>query len=163
MNDEDYNQFISQLKNELSASSALANKYGIILASNLEEFKAGKVISQNLLELVLDREQIENEIKNESITSFILESLNFNYIFIIEDFFILICKLERNTNLADFSKKSNLLLKKINDKEREMEVNTFSIYDFSKEISKIEVTLNETKSNAKKYDIIKDLIKYISK
>lgn len=163
MNDEDYNQFISQLKNELNASTALANKYGIILASNLEEFKAGKVISQNLLEFILDREQIENEIKNESINSFILESLNFNYIFIIEDFFILICKLELNTNLANFSKKANLLLKLINDKEREMEVNTFSIYDFSKEISKIEVTLNETKSNAKKYDIIKDLIKYISK
>ena len=45
---------------------------------------------------------------------------------------------------------------------KEQEIKSFSVFDFSKDISKIESALEKETISKEKYSIIKDLIKYIS-
>jgi len=47
-------------------------------------------------------------------------------------------------------------------KEQEGSIKTFSIFDFSKDIKKIESALKEEDIDKEKYAIIKDIIKFIS-
>ena len=47
-------------------------------------------------------------------------------------------------------------------KKSKKEVKKFSIFDFSKEISKIEETLEREQIKQDKYSIIKDLVNFIS-
>ena len=47
-------------------------------------------------------------------------------------------------------------------KEQDQSIKKFSVFDFSKDIKKIESTLKDEEFNKKKYSIIKDLINYIS-
>ncbi len=164
MKDEDYKGIISQLEKELNSNCALTNNYGIILGSNIEEFVANTVLPQNLLEFITNRNNIETEIKNQQIISFILEFQRNHFVFTFRENFILISKVAININLAEFSKKADQSLKIINEKAKEAEMNKFSLFNFSKEISQIESTLkNDAVFNDQKYDIIKELIKFVSK
>jgi hypothetical protein len=54
-------------------------------------------------------------------------------------------------------------LKKLNKKYKEQEITEFSLFDFSKEIKKIEDTFHKKNIGKKKYSIIKDLVKYIAR
>ncbi|MHA1488018.1 MAG: hypothetical protein ACTSSC_12725 [Promethearchaeota archaeon] len=53
MNLINYDKIITQLKTELNSECAIANKYGIILASNIKEFFKGKVIPHKILSVIL--------------------------------------------------------------------------------------------------------------
>jgi len=65
-------------------------------------------------------------------------------------------------NLAKYMPSISVFLKKLNEKYKEQEITEFSLFDFSKEIKKIEDTFKEKKSSDKKYKIIKDLVKFIA-
>ena len=94
--------------------------------------------------------------------SFALEAQKDNYLFTFSDKLILISKLNLNVNLAKFMPSISLFLKKLSVSATEDDVKKFSVFDFSKEISKIKETLEREKIRKDKYSIIKDLVKYIS-
>lgn len=158
----DFEQIISQLKSELNAQCAIANKYGIILASLINEFAKGRVIPQKILELILSANEIANELSLNRINSFAIEALEYNYLFTFSEDLILISKLDLNVNLANYMPSISVFLKNLSKNSKEQEVKEFSAFDFSKEISKMEEALNIEKLKETKYSIIKDLIKFIS-
>jgi len=158
-----YNEIISQLKAELNSECAIANIYGIVLASNIKEFSKGKVIPHKILSLISNSKDIANELNLNKINSFALEAQEYNYLFTFSGELILISKLGLNMNLAKYMPSISVFLKKLNEKHKEQEITEFSLFDFSKEIKKIEDTFQEKKSSNKKYLIIKDLVKYIAK
>lgn len=162
MNQIKYEEIISQLKSDLNAECAIANKYGIILGSLIKEFAKGKVIPQAILSLISDSKEIANELKLNKINSFALEAQEYNYLFTFSEELILISKLDLNVNLAKFMPSISVFLKKLSASVKEGEVKEFSIFDFSKEVTKIEDTLEREKIRKDKYSIIKDLVKHIS-
>jgi len=162
MNLINYDEIISQLKTELNSECAIANIYGIVLASNIKEFFKGKVIPHKILSLISNSKDIANELKLNKINSFALEAQEYNYLFTFSDELILISKLGLNMNLAKYMPSISVFLKKLNEKYKEQEITEFSLFDFSKEIKKIEDTFKEKKSSDKKYKIIKDLVKFIA-
>ena len=157
-----YEEIIAQLKSDLSAECAIANKYGIILGSLIKEFAKGKVIPQAILSLISNSREIANELNLNKINSFALEAQKYNYLFTFSEELILISKLDLNVNLAKFMPSISVFLKKLSVSAKEEEIKKFSIFDFSKEISKIEDTIEGEKIKKDKYSIIKDLVKHIS-
>ncbi len=157
-----YEEIVSQLKSDLKAECAIANKYGIILGSVIKEFAKGKVIPQGILSLISNSKDIANELNLNKITSFALESEKYNYLFTFSKELILISKLDLDVNLAKFMPSISVFLKKLNVSIAEEEVKSFSVFDFSKEVLKIEDTLQSEKIKKNKYSIIKDLVKHIS-
>ncbi|MFW9819834.1 MAG: hypothetical protein ACFFE5_09510 [Candidatus Thorarchaeota archaeon] len=158
-----YEEIISQLKSDLNAECAIANKYGIILGSLIKEFAKGKVIPQAILSLIANSKEIANELNMKKINSFALEAQKYNYLFSFSQELILISKLNLNVNLAKFMPSISIFLKKLSESITDEYIKNFSIFDFSKEIAKIEETIEEEKVRKDKYSIIKDLVKYISK
>ncbi len=163
MNQVKYEEIISQLKSELNAECAIANKYGIILGSLIKEFGKDKVIPQGILSLISNSKEIANELNLNKINSFALEAQEYNYLFTFSEDLILISKLDLNVNLAKFMPSISVFLKKLSLSVKEEEIKKFSLFDFSKEVSKIEETLEREKVRKDKYSIIKDLVKYISR
>ncbi len=158
-----YEEIISQLKSDLNAECAIANKYGIILGTLIEEFAKSKVIPQGILSLISNLKEIADELNLNKINSFALEAQEYNYIFTFSSELILISKLDLNVNLAKFMPSISVFLTKLSKSIKEDEIKEFSIFDFSKEVSKMKGTLNREKVEKEKYAIIKDLVKYISK
>ena len=89
-----YSDIVSQLKQQLKSDCAIANRYGIILSSNIDIFPKEKLIPQKILELILEREEISEELnlKNQ-ISSFAFETEEFNFLFTFTKELILISKL----------------------------------------------------------------------
>jgi len=158
-----YKDIITQLKSDLNAHCAIANKYGIILGSLIKEFTKGKVIPQGILSLISNSKEIADELNLSKINSFALESQEYNYIFTFSKELILVSKLELNVNLANFMPSISVFLTKLSKSIKDEEIKEFSIFDFSKEISKMEDTVKREKVEREKYAIIKDLVKYLSK
>ena len=158
-----YEEIISQLKSDLNAECAIANKYGIILGTLIEEFAKGKVIPQGILSLISNLKEIADELNLSKINSFALEAQEYNYIFTFSRELILISKLDLNVNLAQFMPSISVFLTKLSKSIKDDEIKEFSIFDFSKEVSRMKDTLSREKVEKEKYAIIKDLVKYISK
>jgi len=157
-----YEEIISQLKSDLNAECAIANKYGIVLASLIKEFAKGKVIPQKIISLIANSREIADELNLVRINSFALEAQKYNYLFSFSEELILVSKLNLDVNLAKFMPSISVFLKKLSENSKEKEVNKFSVFDFSKEISKIEETLEREQIKKDKYSIIKDLVNFIS-
>ena len=157
-----YDEIIKQLKGELNSECAIANIYGIVLASNIKEFSKGKIIPHKILSLIGSSKDIAEELKLNKINSFALEAQEYNYLFTFSDELILISKLGLSMNLAKYMPSISVFLKKLSEKHKTQEVSEFSVFDFSKEIQKIQETYQDKKSNDKKYSIIKDLVKHIT-
>ncbi len=162
MNEVKYKEIISQLKSDLNAECAIANEYGIILGSAIKEFSKGKVIPQAILSLISNSKEIAIELNLNKINSFALEAQEYNYIFTFSKELILISKLDLSVNLAKFMPSISIFLEKLSASAKEEEIKQFSVFDFSKEISKIEETLEQEKDRNEKYSIIKYLVKHIS-
>ena len=158
-----YEEIISQLKSELNSECAIANIYGIVLASNIKEFFKGKVIPHKILSLIANSKGIAKELNLNKINSMAIEAQEYNYLFTFSEELILISKLGLNMNLAKYMPSISVFLKKLNQKYKEQEITEFSLFDFSKEIKKIEDTFQEKNVGEKKYSIIKDLVKYVAK
>ena len=165
MSHANYEEVVSQLKSELNTDCAISNRYGIILASLIKEFAKGKIIPQKILELISEKEQIAEELNLKQINSFALESMEYNYLFSFSEELILISRVPLNVNLAKFMPSIRTLTLKLSKSHQEQEggIKEFSVFDFSKDIKKIESALKEEDINKEKYAIIKDLIKFISK
>lgn len=157
-----YEEIIAELKSDLNAECAIANKYGIVLASLIKEFAKGKVIPQEIISLIASSKKIANELKLKQINSFALEAQKYNYLFSFSEELILISKLNLNVNLAKFMPSISVFLNKLSESSKEEDIKNFSVFDFSKEISKIEETLEREQIKEEKYSIIKDLVKFIS-
>ncbi len=157
-----YDEIITQLKREINSECAIANRYGIVLGSLIKEFAIGKVIPQRILSLISNSQNIAKELNLNRINSFAIEAQEYNYLFTFNEELILISKLNLDVNLAKFMPSISVFLKRLSESSKDIEINEFSVFDFSKEISKIQDTLKEEKIREKKYSIIKDLVKYIS-
>lgn len=162
MSQINYEEIIAQLKSDLNAECAIANKYGIILGTKIKEFSKGKVIPQKILSLISNSKEIANELNLEMINSFALEAQENNYLFSFSEKLILISKLDLNVNLAKFMPSISVFLKKLSESSKDEEIKEFSIFNFSKELSKIEDTLKQEEIKKEKYSIIKDLVKHVS-
>ena len=163
MKEINYDQIIEQLKSELNSQCAIANRYGIVLGSSIDEFDKGKLVPHKLLELIDNKHELAEELNINQITSFALESQDHNYIFTFSQKLILVSKLDLNVNLAKFMPSIRAFLKNLDKSHGESEVvKEFSAFDFSKEILKLKSSTVADEEKGKKYSIIKDLIKYIS-
>jgi hypothetical protein len=162
MSQINYEEIIGQLKSDLNAECAIANKYGVILGSKIKEFSKGKIIPQRILSLISNSKEIANELKLEKINSFALEAQDYNYLFSYTTNLILISKLNLNVNLAKFMPSISTFLTKLSENSIEEEIKEFSVFDFSKELKKIEETQKQEEIKKEKYSIIKDLVKFIS-
>ena len=158
-----FDNIISQLKSELNSDCAIANKYGIILGSLINEFGKDQVITQKLLELISKRHELAEELNLNEISSFALETQKFNYLFTFSKELILISKLAKNVDLTKFMPSISTYLKKLSESYKESEIKEFSKFDFSKELTSITDTLQKEEMEESKYSVIKDLIKYIAK
>lgn len=162
MSEIDYEVIIKKLKDELETESAIANKYGVVLASILKEFSKGKIIPQKILELIASSKDIASELKLKRINSFVLEAMDYNYLFTFSEELILISRLDLSVNLAKFMPSISVFLKNLSKGSKGQIVPEFSEFDFSKEIAKMKETINQEKYFENKYKIIKDLVKFIS-
>ncbi|MFX0082921.1 MAG: hypothetical protein ACFE94_14310 [Candidatus Hodarchaeota archaeon] len=162
MSQINYEEIITQLKSDLNAECAIANKYGVILGTKIKEFSKGKVIPQKILSLISGSNEIAKELRLEKINSFALEAQENNYLFSFSEKLILISKLDLNVNLAKFMPSISVFLKKLSESSKDEEIKEFSIFNFSKELSKIEDTLKQEEIKKEKYSIIKDLVKHVS-
>ncbi len=162
MSEIDYDKIIKKLKDELDTESAIANKYGVVLASYLKEFSKGKIIPQKILELIASSKDIASELKLKRINSFVLEAMDYNYLFTFSEELILISRLDLSVNLAKFMPSISVFLKNLSKGSKGQIVPEFSEFDFSKEITKMKETINQEKYFENKYKIIKDLVKFIS-
>ena len=162
MSQINYEEIIAQLKSDLNAECAVANKYGIILGTKIKEFSKGKVIPQKILSLILNSKEIANELNLDMINSFALEAQENNYLFSFSEKLILISKLDLNVNLAKFMPSISVFLQKLSESSKDEEIKEFSIFNFSKELSKMEDTLKQEEIKKEKYSIIKDLVKHVS-
>ena len=158
-----YDEITSQLKFELNTDCAIANRYGIVLSSLIKEFAKGKVIPHKILELILDRQEIADDLNLNRINSFALEAQEYNYLFSFSEELILISKLPLDLNLSKFMPSISVFLEKLSKESKEQKIKEFSIFDFSTEIGKIEEALAQESNAKEKFEIIKDLIKYISR
>jgi len=162
MSQINYEEIIAQLKSDLNAECAIANKYGVILGTKIKELSKGKVIPQKILSLISNSKEIANELNLEKINSFAIEAQDNNYLFSFSEKLILISKLDLNVNLAKFMPSISVFLKKLSESSKDEEIKEFSIFNFSKELSKIEETLKQEEIKKEKYSIIKDLVKHVS-
>ena len=162
MKQVNYDNIISELKAELNSECAIANRYGIILGSAIKEFSKGKVIPQKILSLISNSQAIAKDLNLKKINSFALEAQDYNYLFSFNEELILISKLNLDVNLAKLMPSISVFLKKLGESSKTQDINEFSVFDFSKEIKKIEDAIKHEKSKEKKYSIIKDLVKLVS-
>jgi hypothetical protein len=161
-----YEVIVSQLKEELDTNCAISNKYGIVLSSNINEFAEGSVIPHKILELISSKTSIAEELRLNEISSFALETQEYNYLFTFSENLILISKVDLSINLAKFMPSLRIFIEKLSKSYREQEdglIQQFSLFDFSKEIEKIEASMEMESINKEKYSIIKELVNYISK
>ena len=160
-----YEEVVAQLKSELNTDCAIFDRYGIILASLIDGLDKGKIIPQKILELISEKKHIAEELNLSQINSFAVESHEYNYLFTFSEQINLISRVPLSVNLAKFMPSIRALTQKLskNYKEKEDTIKQFSVFDFSKEISKIESDIKEENVQKEKYSIIKDLITFISK
>lgn len=131
----------------------------------IKEFAKGKIIPQKILELISEKKQLAEELNLKQISSFALESKEYNYLFTFSEELILISRVPLNVNLAKFMPSIRTLTQKLSKsyQDQEFGVKEFSVFDFTKDITKIENALKAESIDKEKYAIIKDLIKFISK
>ncbi len=160
-----YEVIVSQFKTELDTDCAISNRYGIVLASNIKEFAKDKIIPQKIIELISTRKSLTKELNLKEINSFALGAQKYNYLFTFSEELILISRVDLNVNLAKFMPSLRVFIEKLSKgyKEQEYGILEFSLFDFTKDIAKIESALEQDTVSKEKYSIIKDLIKYISK
>jgi len=162
MSQINYEEIIAQLKSDLNAECAIANKYRIILGTKIKELSKGKVIPQKILSLISNSKEIANELNLEKINSFAIEAQENNYLFSFSEKLILISKLDLSVNLAKFMPSISVFLQKLSESSKDEEIKEFSIFNFSKELSRMEDTLKQEEIKKEKYSIIKDLVRYVS-
>lgn len=162
MSQINYEEIITQLKSDLNAECAIANKYGVILGTKIKEFSKGKVIPQKILSLISSSKEIAKELNLQQINSFALEAQDNNYLFSFAEKLILISKLDLNVNLAKFMPSISVFLKKLSESTMGEGIKEFSIFNFSKELLKIKETIKQGEIKKDKYSIIKDLVKHVS-
>ncbi|MBA7522565.1 hypothetical protein ES705_14684 [subsurface metagenome] len=163
MSQINYEEIIAQLKSDLNAECAIANKYGIILGTKIKELSKGKVIPQKILSLISNSKEIANELNLEKINSFAIEAQENNYLFSFSEKLILISKLDLSVNLAKFMPSISVFLQKLSESSKDEEIKEFSIFNFSKELSRMEDTLKQEEIKKEKYSIIKDLVRHVSR
>ncbi|MHA1643375.1 MAG: hypothetical protein ACTSVX_11660 [Promethearchaeota archaeon] len=162
MKPEKYEEIISKLKEELGFECAIANKYGIILASNIKEFSKNKVIPQMILSMITSSKELAKEFNLKEIRSFAFESEKYNFLFTFTKDLILVSRLNLNIDLAKFMPNIGEFLEKLSEESRVKEIQDFTTFDFSREIERIKETLDLQKPDKDKYSIIKDIVNYIS-
>lgn len=162
MSQINYEEIIAQLKSDLNAECAIANKYGIILGTKIKELSKGKVIPQKILSLISNSKEIANELNLDKINSFAIEAQENNYLFSFSEKLILISKLDLSVNLAKFMPSISVFLQKLSESSKDEEIKEFSIFNFSKELSRMEDTLKQEEIEKEKYSIIKDLVRHVS-
>jgi hypothetical protein len=163
MSEINYENIISQLKTELKAECAIANQHGIVISSLIKEFAKDNVVPQTILDLIIKRQEISEELKLKNINSFAFAGEKNHYLFTFSEQLILISKLDLKVDLAKFMPSISAFLSKLSASSQDTEVHDFSLFDFTREIKNIETALKEEAVKKEKYAIIKELIKYISK
>jgi len=162
MTEINYDMIIQQLQSELATDCSIANRYGLVLSSAINEFAKGKIIPQAILDVISRKDELEEELKLTQINSFALEAENYYYLFSFSEELILISKLELSVNLAKFMPSISTFLTRLSKSSKAADVREFSFFDFGKEIRIIEDLLKKDEIKKEKYQIIKELIKYVS-
>jgi len=157
-----YSEVVNQIKSELKTNTLIANKYGIILGSEIQDLEKGKVVPSEILGLLNRREELAKSLNLKKIDTITLESENFYLLINSNDKLILMAQLDKKIDFSNFipSLKSFLInLAKESGKKAEAE---FSDFDFTKEINRLEESLVLDEEKKLKFNIIKELINYIS-
>jgi hypothetical protein len=154
---------IEEITNKLKTQCCLTNKYGIILASTINEFPKNKIIPPKLFKLISNRRGYAEALKIDKIESFIIETKEFYYLFSFNEELLLISKLKLDIDLTKFTKNISIFLESLIKKIHQLEEPAVSRFDFSEEINQMENSLNKANKNEEKYSIIKELVRFIAK
>jgi hypothetical protein len=157
-----YSNVVNQIKAELKTNTLIANKYGIILGSEIPELEIGKVIPPDILDLINKRERLAKSLNLKFIDSISLESENHYLLITSNEKLILMAQLDKKIDLSNFIPSLKTFLVNL-AKERIKKAETeFSDFDFEKEIKRLEESLVLNDDKKVKFNIIKELINYIS-
>jgi len=158
-----YVQIVNQIKSEFKTNTLIANKYGVILGSEIKELQKGKIVPPEILDLINQREELAKSLNLKKIGSIYLESEKYFLLISKTSELILIAQLKKSVDLSKFIPSiKNSLIKLTEDMSKKFEINEFSRFEFVKEIIKLDDSLKMDEEKRLQYDIIKDLIKYIS-
>ncbi len=164
MSEEDkYSKIVKQIKSELKTNTLIANKYGIILSSEIEDLHKGKIIPPEILDLINQREIFAKSLKLRNIDSITLESEQFFFLITKTSELILLAQLKKSVDLSNLIPNVKKFLEKLAKSiSKKLKIDEFTKFEFVKEIIKLDDSLKTDEERQQKFKIIKDLIKYIS-
>lgn len=158
-----YVQIMNQIKSELKTNTLIANKYGVILGSEIKELHKGKIVPPEILDLINQRKKIAKSLNLKKLNSITLESEKHFLLISKSSEFILIAQLKKSVDLSKFIPSiKNFLIKLTDDISKKFEISEFSKFEFVKETIKLDNSLKMEDEKRLKYKVIKELIKFIS-
>jgi len=164
MSEEDkYSKIVKQIKSELETNTLIANKYGVILGSEIEDLNKGKIIPPEILDLINQRVKFAKSLKLKEIYSITLESEKDFFLITKTSELILLAQLKKSVDLSQLIPSVKKFLEKLAAGiAKKLEIDEFTKFGFVKEIIKLDDSLKTDEERRLKFNIIKDLIKYIS-
>ncbi len=164
MSEEDkYSKIVKQIKSELKTNTLIANKYGVILGSEIEDLHKGKIIPPEISDLINQRAIFAKSLKLKNIDSITLESEKCFFLITKTSELILLAQLKKSVDLSQLIPSVKKFLEKLaKGISKKFEIDEFTKFEFIKEIIKLDDSLKTYEDRQQKFNIIKDLIKYIS-
>lgn len=164
MSEEDkYSKIVKEIKSELKTNTLIANKYGVILGSEIEDLYKGKIIPPEILDLINQRAKFAKSLKLKEINSITLESEKYFFLITKTSELILLAQLKKSVDLSQLIPSVKKFLEKLAKGISErFEIDEFTKFEFVKEIIKLDDSLKTDEDRQQKFNIIKDLIKFIS-
>jgi predicted regulator of Ras-like GTPase activity (Roadblock/LC7/MglB family) len=152
---------VQQIYQWLNAECALVDKYGLILASRIPEFRKDQLISPIIWRSFIEQEKLAKELGVKSVQSFVVETDIGNIIFSFGSFVHLITKVPLQINLAEFMPNVRRFMKTL-DQTQVPKVDTkIEQMHFEQEIAAL--VKNQDDKRPDNFPIFKSLIKSIAK
>lgn len=160
--EKQYSRIVNEIKSELKTNTLIADKYGIILGSEIKGLEKGRIIPTEILDLITQRQRIAKSLNLKDIQTVSLESTEFYFLITTNEDLILIAQMDKNIDFSKFIPSLKAFLTKlVYDNAKVIDID-FSEFDFSKEIKRLEESLVQDEDKKLKFNIIKELINYIS-
>ncbi|UYP44445.1 hypothetical protein NEF87_000730 [Candidatus Lokiarchaeum ossiferum] len=153
---------VQQIFDMIGTNTAIINKYGIILASKIQKFQKGKLISPRLWDLILQRDKVGDELGVKSISSLVLESEDANIIITFAKHVYLMSYVSKDVDLAQYMPSITRISSTL-DRSTNNPI-SFKIENLDLHEEFLELTHeNQDQINEDRFPIFKHLIKNLAK
>jgi len=161
--DLDWDSVVAQIYDVIGSNTAIFNKYGLILASRIPQFKKGSLLSPTILGFIERKPTLMKELQVSSIGCMVLEGDKDNIVFTFGSDFNLMSNISKTVDLAKFMPSISSFLRTLHktsqSQQNHVPMELLSLEDEFIEIqesTKVEVAKN-------RFPIFKHLIKHLSK